>query len=246
MNIKRTQFSLVELLVVAAVLLILMSLLSPALKMTLRSANLMACASNLRSLGVVFESFAADNDSEYLSTNKLLLKNGAGAYSHSDPMIRRSYRGWPSSLANYHDNLKEIIYCPEDTTTNALNKSTDNNAYVSYEFKGILVSLGRNHFKRSPKSNEFELPSRQSLLISRGTFHSSKLAGHHSNLNIEYLQNLYFVDGHVALDFSGYNHPTIRGTKVSWLHYPVLENNKKAWGFTDYLQRRCEISEDSF
>jgi type II secretory pathway pseudopilin PulG len=236
-------FTLIELLVVISIALVILSLLSPALKSTIRSANNIACASNLKSLGVLFETFAEDNNHEYLNNNTLFKLDRYGNLDYSGPMIRRSFKGWPSDLSSYDPSIQNLIYCPEDKSSDAIYKKTELNSRASYEFKGALIELSRGTYKKSVKRNQFGIPSRQSLLISRGTYHIDKVKGHHAKYDVFLMHNLLFVDGHISIDYAGYNHPNVIGTKIQWLDYPVYEDNKKARGQNDYLDTRCEVDE---
>lgn len=244
-NIYIRRFSLVELLVMTAILFALISLLSPAIKSTIRSANNVACASNLKSLSILFETFAQDNDNEYLNNETLFKLNRYGELQYTTPMVRRSFKGWASDLLNYDEHIQNLVYCPADQSQSSQRKSTESNASVSYEFKSTLIDLSRNEFKRSVRTDQFGIPSRQSLLISRGTFHADKVKGHHAKYDTLLKHNLLFVDGHTVIDYLGYNHPNILESKMNWLQYPVYPNNKKARRNNDYLQSRCEVEESA-
>ena len=58
---SRRGFSLAELLVVIAIIVVLASLLVPAISIVRSSANTLACANNLRSAGIAFEALAQDD-----------------------------------------------------------------------------------------------------------------------------------------------------------------------------------------
>ncbi len=59
---RRLAFTLVELLIVIAIIAVLISLLLPTLTKARETANRVSCASNLRTMGLVSMSFAIDND----------------------------------------------------------------------------------------------------------------------------------------------------------------------------------------
>ncbi len=61
----RRGFTLVELLVVLAIIALLAGLSSPALSSALNSARSTQCAANLRSIGVAVTQAATDNDNQY-------------------------------------------------------------------------------------------------------------------------------------------------------------------------------------
>lgn len=238
-------FSLIELLISMSIILLLLSLITPAIQSTIRSATNIACASNLKTLAVLFDHFAEDHDTEYLNNESLFKLNRYGEIYNRTPIMRRSFRGWPSDLLSYDDSLENSVYCPADRTASAIAKSTSSNASVSYEFKSALIDLSRDEFKRSVKIEQFAIPARQSLLMSRETFHIEKSKGHHQKYDIFLMHNMLFVDGHISLDFTGYNHPNILDAKMNWLNYPVYQDNSKARGKTDYLENRCEVEENA-
>ncbi len=61
----KPSFTLIELLVVVAIIAVLASLLMPALRSARKSAMTVACASNLRQIGIGLTSYAGDADGWY-------------------------------------------------------------------------------------------------------------------------------------------------------------------------------------
>ncbi len=70
LNSNRYYFTLVELLVVVAIIAVLISLLSPALRKTIYKAKTVACATNLKHLGVGILMYTDDNYEIYPHTCK--------------------------------------------------------------------------------------------------------------------------------------------------------------------------------
>lgn len=87
-------FTLVELLVVVSVMIILMSLLLPALKKSRETATLIKCVSNQKQLGLAFLSYSSDY-SGYLPGNNLYW------------WCRVS-----NPLASYYMNNRSLVLCP--------------------------------------------------------------------------------------------------------------------------------------
>ncbi|WFB36099.1 prepilin-type N-terminal cleavage/methylation domain-containing protein [Kiritimatiellota bacterium B12222] len=63
-SLRKKGFTLIEMLVVIAILALLSSIIVPAVSGALRRARAMACLSNLRSLGTATYSYAVDNQGE--------------------------------------------------------------------------------------------------------------------------------------------------------------------------------------
>jgi prepilin-type N-terminal cleavage/methylation domain-containing protein/prepilin-type processing-associated H-X9-DG protein len=89
-NRLRRGFTLVELLVVIGIIALLISILMPALSAAKHQANLLKCASNLRTLGQVMQQYAADNKG-----------NIPRDYTKSE--IRQGHILWAEAFAPYLD-----------------------------------------------------------------------------------------------------------------------------------------------
>lgn len=74
---KRSKFSLIEILVVVAIIGILASFLMPTLKKARESARRASCMNNEKQLGIAFAMYHDDNDSAYP-----IYDNGSGDYSN--------------------------------------------------------------------------------------------------------------------------------------------------------------------
>ncbi len=87
-------FTLVELLVVMAIIAILMALLMPAISNAKAKANQTSCLNNMRQLTLAAIMYASDHDEEF-------------------PARRTPTNAWPHKLKPYYLNW-QIIACPSD------------------------------------------------------------------------------------------------------------------------------------
>jgi len=87
-------FTLIEMLVVVAIIGILASLLMPSLAGAKRKANAIKCISNLRQVNTALTLYAADHDGEF-------------------PPRRHMTNSWIASLQPYYHDAK-VLKCPQD------------------------------------------------------------------------------------------------------------------------------------
>lgn len=134
---KRHGFTLIEMLVVVGITAVLVAMLLPALQKARNVAKQMACASNLRQMGIAIAAYAADNDGYIPPWGGFFKQNDT--YAPGDP--RRStlttsewynfsmvygsgYRADGAWTANYvglfhlwvsgYIDKPEMFYCPSD------------------------------------------------------------------------------------------------------------------------------------
>jgi prepilin-type N-terminal cleavage/methylation domain-containing protein len=120
-SVHRTSaFSLLELLVVVAIIAILVSLLLPALQKAKSTARSIACVSQLRQIGIHSHAHAADNDGRL-------------------PIAPRGNRFLSPFSAD--PQLRKLYVCPADTDRSASLSSTNLNRTNTSYFASYSASL---------------------------------------------------------------------------------------------------------
>ena len=127
----RRAFTLVELLVVIAVIALIAAMLLPALSKARQSGRRTACASNLRQLSVALSIYASENEGDY-------------------PIANRTNR-WPSQLYRNYENL-DVLICPTDRMPPPRGRGvTPDEAPRSY-----VMNLFRDHFATTLSAAELQ------------------------------------------------------------------------------------------
>jgi prepilin-type N-terminal cleavage/methylation domain-containing protein/prepilin-type processing-associated H-X9-DG protein len=93
--ISRRGFTLIELMVVIAIIALMAALLFPALNRAKESGRRAACASNLRQLGVALAIYAGENEGSF-------------------PLVTLTNR-WPAQLYRGYENF-DVLLCASDPT----------------------------------------------------------------------------------------------------------------------------------
>lgn len=118
----RNAFTLVELLVVIAVIGVLVALLLPAVQAARSAARRMECANNMRQIGLAMHQFADSHDGKFPLT---------AHDNHRD-------ESWIYSLAPWLENVDQMRFCPEDVELMEKAK-TPNYPGTSYAMNGYLA-----------------------------------------------------------------------------------------------------------
>lgn len=122
-------FTLVEILVVIAMISILASIVFPVVARTRERGRMTTCLSNERQLGIAVEEYSTDNDSTY--------PNGIQQTSTGRPW---QGVGWASQCMPYAD--ESIVFnCPSDTVRSDPPHSTE----VSYGYNINLIEHGHGY-----------------------------------------------------------------------------------------------------
>ncbi len=96
-------FTRIELLVVVAIILVLISMILPQLSASKQKASRIKCVSNLKQVGLAFRIFAGDNDDKYpfAAANDLAFNNTSNAWLH--------FQAMSNELASVR-----VLMCPGD------------------------------------------------------------------------------------------------------------------------------------
>lgn len=154
-------FTLIEMLVVIAVIALLVALLLPALGRAKESGRRAACASNLRQLSVALSIYAGENEGDYPPINHL--------------------KRWPQYLYRSYENL-DVLLCPTDPTPRlrgvGVTPDEAPRSYVMNQFQdhftttlslGDLSSLGAGTYRGSINESVIESPEELVVLGEKKT-----------------------------------------------------------------------------
>lgn len=175
--VAQQAFTLVELLVVLAIIALLAALLLPAVARAREKGRSAACLSNLRQIGVALQLYVQDNDNRM----PVMRDRPVGAPPTNSP---------PSPdivLSNHLGNVR-ILKCPSDT------KELFEQTGSSYSWNSLLNGQDAEHFQvLGIQFNPHQMP----VMFDKESFHAPKDT--HKGVNYLYadghIKNLLVVEG---------------------------------------------------
>jgi prepilin-type N-terminal cleavage/methylation domain-containing protein/prepilin-type processing-associated H-X9-DG protein len=221
---RRRGFTLVELLVVVAIVALLLAVLAPTLLQTRARSKLSACLSNLRQIGIGIQAYA-------------LQHNDAIPRGPTEPLFYFPSQGWDEWATNqvWIGELKaaqglgplvarditqpRVLYCPADDTNDPveelekLDRRGDADAYCSYLYRqrdqttrDRLDNLGENGLGLAARALALDANS-----LGEGDFARTNHQARHVNI--------LYLDGH-GETFENRQH-VFSLRKVDYFDFPV-------------------------
>lgn len=207
---KTMRFSLIELLVVVAIIGILMSMLLPALKKARGKAHEVACANQMKQLWFGFNSYSEDND-EWVLCWRIAIPPGSTT-TYFWPYFLKDYLNIPRQSSNLP---RTILRCPSENLSLSA-ASTKFWTPSSYGINGATWKPGESPRFRRPN---VKFPSKWSVYMDS----TGELSywGRDNIANPVYQAfrhgkglNVLFFDGHV--EHRLYNSLPTSGSDVLW------------------------------
>lgn len=125
---RNRAFTLIELLIVIAILALLAAILFPAFLQAQEKARAASCTSNLKQIGVAFQMYAQDYDQRTLLSEQTVAQ-------------------CPRALLNPYIKSNQLWVCPSETNSTAL-LGTDAR-YVSYQLNNQMAERKESLFTRA-------------------------------------------------------------------------------------------------
>lgn len=225
---SRKLFTLVELLVVIAVIALLAGLLLPALGKAKKTARRIGCASNLRQLHTGMEFYLDDHGGYFPG----MRRDGS-----SGGLMDGYYIAAVASYLNVKtvDALGSALHCPELVSLPFyVNYSGAWGSYLRSSYSGSEKLIDYN--PRHTLISKVTTPS-LAFMFTDGRYHTITYWNQYLQIRHNRGVNLVFVDGHVEAYNTGLPDGTNCGdnSAPTYIHYPLGINpgvDKWPWGRT--------------
>ena len=142
MKTKRN-FTLIELLIVVAIIAILAGILMPALSSALRKAKIISCTGNQKSIGLALSMYAGDNK-EFFPSSDYTAEQPWHFWHRALLMCGYMGKAFKQESDAYDNNKrgKNVLICPEDTNPATMGSSAASaRDFLSYGLNAEIATI---------------------------------------------------------------------------------------------------------
>ena len=201
MIVKQFSFTLIELLIVVAIIGILVSILMPSLANARKKANIAVCMSNLKQIATAGHTFAMDHDGKYPGAMPGNLNPGyayygkggragheVGHYQNVTSRPLNKYLGYTSD-----EDETPVVICPIDTVTTF--------DWIGYNGTSYMAAARTEHSKDLDNSWISTINNTSAMVFATnpGAWHFSRFGNNKwaTSNHYPFTYSFSFTDGHV-------------------------------------------------
>jgi type II secretory pathway pseudopilin PulG len=142
---RKTAFTLVELLVIVAIICVLAAMLLPIVSMMREYAKRAICINNLRNIGIMIGVYSADNDNELPGTIWYMASN---MYTNDD--LSDLYPEYTTELRVFVcPSTRNIVKSKADLTHSAYSRNGNGTSFEYLKSKTVRWGMSRGDYKGS-------------------------------------------------------------------------------------------------